>query len=200
MKRLTAYCLLLIAFFLSGCVMRVAPRKVDRVDQELKGNRGIIMGRPIEYVEPETKKTKTVYDVEVELGSHLDVEKDVHRGGNRGYIKRTKSPVKEVKPIKTPEPVTEPQRLTLPEMPKVIYQKPLEPEKQYAEEKGGAPVQKKEKEKKVYVVEKGDTLQKISKKMYGTTKRWKVIFEANKNVLKSPDMIKPGQKLVIPLD
>ena len=53
-------------------------------------------------------------------------------------------------------------------------------------------------EKEYYVVQKGDTLQKISEKFFGTTKKWKDIYEANRKVLKSPDRIRAGQKLVIP--
>ena len=49
-----------------------------------------------------------------------------------------------------------------------------------------------------YTVQKGDTLQKISKKFYGTTQNWYKIYKANKEVLKSPDRIQPGQMLRIP--
>ncbi|MBP7836332.1 MAG: LysM peptidoglycan-binding domain-containing protein [Candidatus Omnitrophica bacterium] len=49
-----------------------------------------------------------------------------------------------------------------------------------------------------YVVGKNDTLQKISKKFYGTTKKWTKIYEANKDVLKGPDKVYPGQTLNIP--
>lgn len=49
-----------------------------------------------------------------------------------------------------------------------------------------------------YVVEANDTLQKISMKVYGTSKKWKQIFEANSDRLKSPDRIYAGQELKIP--
>ncbi len=49
-----------------------------------------------------------------------------------------------------------------------------------------------------YTVGKNDTLQKISKKFYGTTKRWPKIYEANKDVLRSPDKLYAGQTLKIP--
>jgi nucleoid-associated protein YgaU len=51
-----------------------------------------------------------------------------------------------------------------------------------------------------YTVQKGDTLQKISKKFYGTTKKWKKIYEANTAVLKGPDKVYPGQTINIPVD
>jgi nucleoid-associated protein YgaU len=49
-----------------------------------------------------------------------------------------------------------------------------------------------------YVVGKNDTLQKISKKFYGTTRHWTKIYEANRDVLKGPDKVYPGQTLNIP--
>jgi LysM repeat protein len=49
-----------------------------------------------------------------------------------------------------------------------------------------------------YVVGKNDTLQKISNKFYGTTRKWTKIYEANRDVLKGPDKVYPGQTLNIP--
>lgn len=49
-----------------------------------------------------------------------------------------------------------------------------------------------------YTVAKNDTLQKISQKFYGTTKRWMKIYEANKDVLSGPNKLYPGQVLKIP--
>lgn len=49
-----------------------------------------------------------------------------------------------------------------------------------------------------YTVQKGDTLQKISMKLFGTTKKWTKIFDANKETLKSPDKVRPGMVLKIP--
>lgn len=51
-----------------------------------------------------------------------------------------------------------------------------------------------------YTVQKNDTLQKISQKFYGTTKKWMNIYEANKSVLKGPNRIYPGQVINIPLE
>jgi len=49
-----------------------------------------------------------------------------------------------------------------------------------------------------YTVQKGDTLQEISHKFYGTTKKWKMLYDANADVLKSPDRIYPGKTIRIP--
>ena len=53
-------------------------------------------------------------------------------------------------------------------------------------------------EKQYYTVKKGDYLSKIAKEVYGDAKKYNVIFEANKPMLKNPDLIYPGQVLVIP--
>ena len=50
-----------------------------------------------------------------------------------------------------------------------------------------------------YTVAKGDTLQKISQKLYGTTKNWYKIFKANKDTVKGPDKIYPGQVINVPV-
>ena len=51
-----------------------------------------------------------------------------------------------------------------------------------------------------YTVDKNDTLQKISMKFYNSYSKWPRIYEANKDVLKSPDILKPGVNLKIPVD
>ncbi len=53
-------------------------------------------------------------------------------------------------------------------------------------------------ESKFYTVKKGDSLSKISKEMYGDPMQYHKIFEANKPMLKDPDLIYPGQVLRIP--
>lgn len=51
---------------------------------------------------------------------------------------------------------------------------------------------------RIHVVEAGETLSGIAKKYYGKANAYMKIFDANKDVLKDPDKIKPGQKLRIP--
>jgi nucleoid-associated protein YgaU len=46
-----------------------------------------------------------------------------------------------------------------------------------------------------YEVQKGDNLSKIGHK-YGVS--WKEIYEANRDLIKDPDLIQPGWKLKIP--
>ncbi len=55
-----------------------------------------------------------------------------------------------------------------------------------------------EPEARFHTVEKGDTLSKIAKEVYGDMMKYPVIFEANKPMLSHPDKIYPGQVLRIP--
>ncbi len=51
-----------------------------------------------------------------------------------------------------------------------------------------------------YVVKKGDTLWSIaaSPQIYGDATRWRSVFEANRDLLRSPDRLRPGMTLRIP--
>jgi nucleoid-associated protein YgaU len=49
-----------------------------------------------------------------------------------------------------------------------------------------------------YAVQSGDTLSSISLKNYGTAARWKEIFDANRDQLKSSSQLKVGCILLIP--
>jgi nucleoid-associated protein YgaU len=49
-----------------------------------------------------------------------------------------------------------------------------------------------------YTVKAGDTLSKIAKQHLGDASAYMAIFEANRDQLKDPDKIQPGQVLKIP--
>lgn len=51
---------------------------------------------------------------------------------------------------------------------------------------------------RIYVVVSGDSLSKIARREYGDANDWPRIYEANRDLLKDPDKIFPGQKLKIP--
>ncbi len=53
-------------------------------------------------------------------------------------------------------------------------------------------------EAKTYTVQPGDTLSKIAKQFYGNANTYMKIFEANKDQLNDPNLIKVGQVLKIP--
>lgn len=58
----------------------------------------------------------------------------------------------------------------------------------------GSPVD----ETSIYKVAAGDSLSKIAKQFYGDANAWPRIFDANRDLLKNPDLIQPGQMLKIP--
>lgn len=49
-----------------------------------------------------------------------------------------------------------------------------------------------------YTVQSGDNLKKIAKQLYGESSKWEVIYEANKDSIKNPNLIYEGQVFTIP--
>ena len=49
-----------------------------------------------------------------------------------------------------------------------------------------------------YTIQKGDSLSKVAQAQYGDPMKWKALFEANREVIKDPDLIYPGQQIRIP--
>lgn len=52
---------------------------------------------------------------------------------------------------------------------------------------------------RTYTVVSGDSLSKIAQKFYGDARKWRTIHEANRDVIKNPDLIHPGQVFKIPV-
>ncbi len=119
----------------------------------------------------------------------------VDRGqwGNRGYI--TGGVATNVVPVEAqltplpPAPVVAPPVIT-PVTPPAIVETPAP--KVEAAEKPAKPT--------TYTVKKGDSLWRIAGRVYGNPFKWPRIYNANKNKLKSPHKIYPGQVLTIPQD
>ena len=57
---------------------------------------------------------------------------------------------------------------------------------------------KKKETPELYVVKQGDSLTKISREVYGDLKYYKLILEANRDILSSETQVRIGQKLKIP--
>lgn len=53
-------------------------------------------------------------------------------------------------------------------------------------------------DQRTYTVVKGDSLSKIAKELLGDARKWRAIYEANKDQIKNPDLIYPGQVLKLP--
>lgn len=49
-----------------------------------------------------------------------------------------------------------------------------------------------------YTIKSGDSLSKIAKRFYGNAGEWEKIYKANQDKIKDPNLIYPGQKIVIP--
>lgn len=75
------------------------------------------------------------------------------------------------------------------------------PRADFSDVKGGsssAPMPEAGAQQETYTVQKGDSLSKIAKRRYGEAGKWKIIYEANKDIIKNPDLIYPGQVLKLP--
>jgi len=167
---LAASCLLL----LSGCVVRSYQMTKDRVDQDLTtGNRGFLMGQGTESIAPAEKKTtRTVQAIEIELHSPIRFER----------INKAK-PVQEVSSLQETSDR------------EAWGNRGYITQSVSGEAEAGSILKTEQ-----YTVRKNDTLQKISKNFYGTTKKWNKIYEANRANLKGPNKIYPGQVLEIPME
>jgi len=51
---------------------------------------------------------------------------------------------------------------------------------------------------KIHVVQRGDTLYKLARQYYNDQSQWKRIYEANRSQVPNPNVLKAGQKLIIP--
>ena len=111
----------------------------------------------------------------------------VDRGqwGNRGYIMGR--PPAEAEPVVEAQVAPLPPVTTLPPEPPAIVES--DPPKVTTPEK---PTK--------YIVKKGDSLWKISGKMYGNPLKWSRIYKANKDKIKNPNRIQPGMVLIVPRD
>lgn len=174
MSKANKLCLLILSFVfvLSGCVVRTYQVTKDRADQDLSGgNRGYLQGSAPAEEAKERKATRTTQIVEVELRSPVKFEKAPKAQSKEG-ISLPKNQDQEA--LGNRGYITQSETAPI-----------LEPSAVNIEK---------------YKVQKGDTLQKISKKFYGTTKKWNKIFEANRNVLKGPNSVYLGQVIDIPVD
>jgi nucleoid-associated protein YgaU len=51
---------------------------------------------------------------------------------------------------------------------------------------------------KTYTVKKGDSLSRIALHEYGDAQQWRRIYDANRDLIKDPDLIQPGWTLNLP--
>ena len=80
---------------------------------------------------------------------------------------------------------------------KPVEKKPVNtPRQQPTQQSGAASGQRTQ--QREYVVKPGDSLSKIAKQVYGNASDWQKIYQANRNTIKDPDLIHPGQKIILP--
>jgi nucleoid-associated protein YgaU len=176
-KTITALAIVSAVGFLSGCTVRHYVVEKERVDQDLAaGNQGYLAGKvPETLTTQERLTTRSTYVTEIELPI-FNKKKELGVPATQAGLTQESSVAAEAalgtETIQN-ESITEttPASAT------------------------GTPVRLEK-----YTVQNGDTLEKISKKFYGTTKYWAKIYEANKDTLKGPDKIYPGKVINIPVD
>jgi len=158
---------------LAGCkTARTYSVEKPRTDLDIQGNRGYLMGEPTG--EPPANRLGTTRKISV-----LEIELPDARKA------------KKAAPATSAAPVVEGQK----QEEAMVSQTPSEEETGYVEEQAVPATPQSSEE---YVVQKYDTLQKISFKFYGTTKKWKYLYDVNKDAIKNPDKLYPGMKLVVP--
>jgi len=54
------------------------------------------------------------------------------------------------------------------------------------------------KTQKFHIISEGETLSNISQKYYGSANKWQMILDANRNVIKDVNKLRPGTKIIIP--
>ena len=173
---------LFLVFLISGCTARAYTHVRQRVDQETVGNAGYLYGTPPPQDRSSIRKTRKTYVLEIQ-------KKD----------KKEEQALKEVESsstkITTSSPQGAPKEIPQ-EIPATEKVSPLQEEPAPSSVTGPSPEESTS--LKQYTVEKGDTLQKISKKFYNTYRKWSKIYDANKDKIKNPNNIKAGTILTIP--
>ena len=177
-----------LILLVSGCTMRTYSQVKDRVDQDMTGNRGYLMGTPRPEDRSAYKPTRKVYVLEMQ-----SKEKEPAESAQTQARPKTS--------VEVSEEASARNMITVP----TIEESSTE---EAAESAASASAVQKSMAKESaaraaatpgeYTVEKGDTLQKISKKVYDTYRLWNKIYEANKEKIKDPNKIKPGTILTIP--
>jgi len=109
----------------------------------------------------------------------------------RAEVEPVKPARKEIVEVSQQEQLKSPDNQVKPKV--VVEQEPIIKHEPVEE-----PPQDRYKTRKFYIVRRGDTLSRISKKYYNTANNWYVIYEANRDVLSNPNMLQPRTKLFIP--
>ncbi len=167
---LKGFVVILAFVFVSGCATRTYVQEKGRVDQEMTGNGGCIQGTCPPVDRSNLPKTRDTYVLEIDAGpSKVEAAKSETK--NSSYDEEN-SYSDESSASASHRNYGNVNESSAPEVSEPSFTE--------------------------YKIEKGDTLQKISQKFYGTVKRWNEIYKANKDVIPDPNRIKPGKTIRIP--
>ena len=157
-----------------------------RVDQGLsEGNSGYLVGAPsVDELSVPRKKTRKMFVVEVSKPAN-EIDEKVYEYEGKGMSK----PQEIRKRVRQIPDVSDPPVIDIDFGDDLnIDEDEFEPGPAAEDQSGFVE----------YVVQKEDTLQKISKKFYDSYSKWHVIFEANRDRIKNPDALKTGITIRIP--
>jgi nucleoid-associated protein YgaU len=75
---------------------------------------------------------------------------------------------------------------------------PDDPKPDFSDVQSGSSSTAPAEQQRTVTVQAGDSLSKIARREYGDANKWHAIFEANRDKIKNPDLIHPGQVLTLP--
>lgn len=158
----------------------------ERADIQPVGNGGFIAGKGT-VQEPE-RKTRKVYVLEFTKNIPEGEVKKIEQETSTQTTQQVEKP-EITEPAATSTEVAQERKIVIP---------PIEDE---SVEEQAAPIAQQAQgpsEDVEYVVQKDDTLQKIAHKYYGSYGKWVKIYEANKDRIKNPNVLRSGTKIIIP--
>ena len=199
--------LLTLVVFAAGCGLETRTYVItkDRVGLDQgNGNGGCVMGK-CPPPPPPTETTRKVYVLEITKPVPESEVQKIEEKAVNAITETTEAPAApESAPAEgTPAAVdnTQPAAAAQPVVP-VVGELPGTIASQAASDNSTpsvAPAVADVQGGTTYTVQKDDTLQKISKKVFGTYGKWYKIYEANKDKIKNPNFVKPGTVLTIPV-
>ena len=68
----------------------------------------------------------------------------------------------------------------------------------FSDVRGGSSTTAPSDQQRTITVQAGDSLSKIAKRELGDAEKWHAIYAANRDTIKNPDLIHPGQVLNLP--
>ena len=164
-----------LVVFLTGCgtsgmTVRSYTEDRPRVDQDMQGNSGYMMGSSGKMCPMPTKSTRKMYILEVSKPAFDDTDAQTKNSPSNSSLDES------------------------PEAMDVGSSSAYDSAEAMATSSDaaltGSVVD--------YKVQKDDTLQKISKKFYNSYSQWPKIYELNKDKITDPNHIKPGITIQIP--